>query len=103
MSHMIQRVLLTVADVTYPLAATEHVDVLKAAIRDAVRSGGDFVDVTLDTGRPVSIFTTSSTPVIFLTVDTVDASAGTATGEEATDSPDSPAGMYDIDTSFDII
>ncbi|WP_150951618.1 hypothetical protein [Microbacterium testaceum] len=102
MSHTIRRVLLTVGDVTYPLAATEHVDGLKAAIRNAVRSGADFVDVTLDTGSRIGIFATTAS-VMSITVDNEKVSAGTAADQEALDCPGACTGTYDIDTSFDII
>lgn len=102
MSHTIQRAFLTVADVTYPLASMEHVDVLKAAIRDAARSGGDFVEIPLDAGRRVSIFATIAS-VIFITVDIVEVGVGAENGEEATDCSTASPGMYDVDTSFDVI
>ncbi|KSU56342.1 hypothetical protein [Microbacterium enclense] len=103
MSHAIHRLCLSVADATYPLAPTEHVDELKAAIRGAVRSGGDFVDVTLDSGCHLSFFATI-TSVITITVETVGLDTGTADGEGAADDW-APAsfGTYDSDTPWDVI
>lgn len=102
MPPTIERLQLTVEDVTYPLAPTERLEPLKAAIREAVRAGGDFVEVTLDDGRHLSIYLAGTFTVI-VAVDTVHLDTRHADGPQDEFFQPAPGSVFDQDYPFDII
>ncbi|KZE43297.1 hypothetical protein AVW09_00715 [Microbacterium sp. T32] len=70
MQQTIERVHLTVAGVTHHLSPLEDAGDLKSAVLHAVRTGGDFVEVSLDAGQRLSFLITATTPVV-IAVETV--------------------------------
>lgn len=102
MSPTIERLSLTVSGVTYQLAPIERLEALKDAIRQAVRAGGDFVDVTVDSGERLSIFLTP-TSVVALATETVRLDTGRADGETGERSHPGLAHPYDDQYPYDVI
>lgn len=102
MSQTIERLRIAVANVTYALAPLEHLDDVKAAITQAVHAGGGFVDLTLDSGRRLSLLVTTSS-VITIVVESLRLDSGTADGEHTHAWEDGVTMDYDSDTPFDII
>lgn len=102
MSHTIERLRITVADVTYALGPVEHIGAVKAAILAGVHAGGGFVDLILDNGRLLSLLVTESSHIA-ITVDTLRLDSGTADGEFSGDERPRVSVDYDADTPFDTI
>ncbi|MFN3950756.1 hypothetical protein [Microbacterium sp.] len=102
MSPSIERLSLSVAGVAYPLAPIERLETLKDAIRQAVRSGGDFVDVTVDSGERLSVFLTAASVVSLATV-TVPLDTGRADGEESEPLHPGLAHPFDDQFPYDVI
>ncbi|WP_307450597.1 MULTISPECIES: hypothetical protein [Microbacterium] len=102
MSSSIERLMITVGEVTYALAPMEHVDELKAAIIAELRAGGGFVDITVDDGQRISVLITP-TSVITITARTVHLEFERADGQDREGwNPGAPI-VYDGDTPYDII
>lgn len=101
MSQSIERLFLTVADVTFTLAPTEHADVLKTEIARQVQSGGGFVDVTVDDGQRLS-FLVTPTSVITIAARTVHLDTEEADGHRPAWDPGAPA-IYDDQAPWDTI
>lgn len=104
MPHTIERLHITVAETTYPLAPVERVDDLKNAIVDAVRAGGGFVEMTLDDGHQLSILIVPTTAVVIV-AETVTLDASTADGGRCYSTSDAGPVWdgYDDGSPFDLI
>ncbi|MGN7188000.1 hypothetical protein [Microbacterium enclense] len=102
MSPSIERLMISVGGVTYALAPTEHVDDLKAEITHQVRSGGGFVDVTIDDGQRLSfLITPASTVTIAAKTVHLDIDGADRQGNESWGAG-TPI-TYDGDSPYDLI
>ncbi|MFS0794813.1 hypothetical protein [Microbacterium sp. 1P10AE] len=103
MQQSIERAHLTIGGVTHALAPTEDVRELKDGIVQAIRAGGDFVEVTIDTGQRLSFLIAAPVSVV-ISVETVPIAADTA---DRPTEPWRPGYDYDIayddDTPYDTI
>jgi len=102
MPHTIDRLHVVHGGVSYALAPTEHLDAVTTAARDAVRAGGDFVEVALDNGQRLSILVTPSS-VLVITTETIRVDGGRGDDLDRVETDDIPSPTYDADNPWDII